>query len=143
MPRYLAIDHLGIVVKDLEAAARTYGETLGFTVEGGEELPARGLAVRFVDAGNSRLELIAPTRGDSEVSGFLDKRGEGLHHVCLRVDDLEAALRDLEARGARLIDATPKAGAHGTKVAFLHPKGAHGVLIELVEHPKTGAPHGH
>jgi methylmalonyl-CoA/ethylmalonyl-CoA epimerase len=133
---YIAIDHLGIVVDDLDAAARTYGELLGFELEGGEELPARGLEVRFVDAGNSRIELIAPTRDDSEVSGFLKKRGPGLHHVCLRVADLRAALSELEKRGAQLIDKTPKDGAHGTKVAFIHPKGAHGVLIELVEHPR-------
>jgi methylmalonyl-CoA epimerase len=141
--RYLAIDHLGVVVSDLEAATSTYRDILGFTISGGESLPARGLDVRFVEAGNSRIELIAPTRTDSEVSGFLQKRGEGLHHICLRVADIEQALAELKQRGARLIDQAPKPGAHGTRVAFLHPKGAHGVLIELVEHPKTGASHGH
>ncbi len=134
--RYVAVDHLGVVVDDLEAAAHTYRDLLGFTLQGGEELPARGLAVRFVDAGNSRIELIAPTREGSEVSGFLQKRGPGLHHICLEVEDIGAALAELKTRGARLIDETPKPGAHGTKVAFLHPKGTHGVLIELVEHPK-------
>lgn len=130
----LGIDHLGVAVRDLNQAARTYGETLGFELGGGETLPDRGLEVRFVNAGATRVELIAPTRDDSEVSRFLDKRGEGVHHICFRVDDIEAALAGMKERGARLIDETPKRGAEGHKVAFIHPKGAHGVLIELVEH---------
>ncbi|MEK7705826.1 MAG: methylmalonyl-CoA epimerase [Myxococcota bacterium] len=130
---YRGIEHLGIVVGDLDDAAHTYGEVLGLTLTGREELPERGLAVQFVDTGGTRLELIAPTRADSEVSGFLGKRGEGLHHVCLRVDDLDATLAALERRGTRLIDRIPRPGAQGSRVAFIHPKGAHGVLIELVE----------
>jgi methylmalonyl-CoA/ethylmalonyl-CoA epimerase len=129
----LGIDHLGIVVADLDAAGHTYEHQLGLPVTGGEELAERGLAVRFVDVGNSRIELIAPIRADSEVSRFLEKRGEGLHHVCLRVADLDATLADLKARGARLIDEVAKPGAGGSRVAFIHPRGTHGVLIELVE----------
>lgn len=133
----LGIDHLGVAVSDLQRAEQTYSDELGFTITGGEELPERGLAVKFVDLGGSRIELIAPLREDSEISGFLAKRGEGLHHVCVRVADLEAALADMKARGARLIDETPKPGADGTRVAFIHPKGTHGVLIELVEKPES------
>ncbi len=133
----LGIDHLGVVVADLERAVETYNQTLGFAVTGGEELPERGLAVRFVDLGNSRIELIAPTRDDSEVSGFLRKRGEGLHHVCLRVADIDAALADMRDRGAHLIDTAARPGAEGSRVAFVHPKGTHGVLIELVENSET------
>ncbi len=132
----LGIDHIGIAVQDLEAAVRTYRDVLGFTVEGGEELPERGLVVRFVDTGGQRLELIAPTREGSEVSGFLQKRGEGLHHICVAVSDIASELEKLKRAGARLIDETPKPGAHGSRVAFVHPKGAHGVLLELVEHKK-------
>ena len=133
LAKLLGIDHLGVAVRDLDQAIETYGETLGFGLEGGESLPERGLEVRFVDVGGTRIELIAPTRDDSEVSGFLNKRGEGIHHVCLRVDNIEAAIAGMKERGARLIDETPKRGAGGHKVAFIHPKGAHGVLIELVE----------
>lgn len=130
---YRGIEHLGIVVHDLEAAARTYGDVLGFRLTGTEELDARGLAVQLVDTGGTRLELIAPTRDDSEVSKFLANRGEGLHHVCLQVGDIDAALAELSARGAELIDPVARPGVQGSRVAFIHPKGAHGVLIELVE----------
>src|SRR5688572_30339979 len=99
---HLGIDHIGVVVRDLEAAVHTYRDVLGFEIGGGEELPARGLTVRFVNTGGSRIELIAPTREGSEVSGFLDKRGEGLHHICIAVDDIEAKLRELKQKGARL-----------------------------------------
>jgi len=96
--------------------------------------------VQFISTGGTRLELIAPARADSEVSGYLQKRGEGLHHLCLRVTDIDAALRELKANGARLIDETARPGAEGSRVAFVHPKGSCGVLIELVEHP-TGGEH--
>lgn len=130
----LGIDHLGVVVANLERAVETYDKQLGFPVTGGEELTDRGLAVKFVDFGSSRIELIAPTREDSEVSGFLAKRGEGLHHVCVRVADIDRVLADMKARGARLINESAQRGAGGSRVAFIHPKGTHGVLIELVEH---------
>jgi methylmalonyl-CoA epimerase len=134
----LGIDHLGIVVRNLDQAKQTYAEVLGLPVTGGEDLPDRGLRVFFVDAGGTRLELIAPTREGSEVSRFLEKRGEGIHHICLRVADIESALCALKASGARLIDEVPQAGAGDTRVAFLHPKAAHGVLIELVELSPSG-----
>lgn len=137
---YLGIDHLGVVVHDLDTAIATYHDVLGFPLQGGETLPDRGLQVAFLDTGNARLELIAPTRPDSEISAFLAKRGEGLHHICLRVADIHLTLKLLKERGARVIgngdgDGVSD-GAHGTKVAFLHPKGSHGVLIELVEGKK-------
>lgn len=135
--KYLGIDHLGVVVQDLEKAAQTYGQQLGLNILGGEEIPERGLAVRFVDTGNSRIELIAPTREDSEVSAFLAKKGEGIHHICIEVEDLEASLKEMKANGVRLINETPKIGAGGSKIAFVHPKATHGVLLELVEHTET------
>ncbi len=131
---YRGIDHLGVAVRDLDAAVATYRDVLGFSVTGRERLDDRGLEVAFVDTGSGRIELIAPTREGSEVSAWLEKRGEGLHHLCVAVADIEAKLADLKARGARLIDQQPKRGAHGTRVAFVHPKGASGVLLELVEH---------
>lgn len=133
--RVLGIDHLGVAVRDLSEATTTYGGALGLNLNGNEDLPERGLSVQFVDAGESRIELIAPTRDDSEVSRFLAKHGEGLHHICLQVDDIEAALAGMKARGARLVDEAPKAGAGGSRVAFIHPRSTHGVLIELVEYP--------
>ena len=135
--KYLGIDHLGVVVRDLEKAAHTWGEQLGLQILGGEEIPERGLAVRFVDTGNSRIELIAPTREDSEVSAFLAKKGEGVHHICIEVENLEASLKEMKAKGVRLINETPKIGAGGSKIAFIHPKATHGVLLELVEHTET------
>jgi methylmalonyl-CoA/ethylmalonyl-CoA epimerase len=132
---FLGIDHIGVAVQDLEQAVHTYRDVLGFTVDGGETLADRGLEVRFASVGDSRLELIAATRADSEISGFLAKRGEGLHHICVRVADLERTLSELKARGARLIDETPRRGAHDRRIAFVHPKGACGVLLELVELP--------
>ncbi len=131
---YRGIDHLGVAVRDLDAAVATYRDVLGFSVTGRERLDDRGLEVAFVDTGSGRIELIAPTREGSEVSAWLEKRGEGLHHLCVAVADIDAKFADLKARGARLIDQLPKRGAHGTRVAFVHPKGASGVLLELVEH---------
>lgn len=132
-PEFLGIDHLGIAVTDLKAASETYGQVLGLHLGKVEELPDRGLRVQFVNTGGSRLELLAPTRDDSEISAFLSKRGEGIHHVCLRVKNIDTTLQQMKKNGARLIDETPKIGAGGHRVAFVHPKGAHGVLLELVE----------
>jgi len=127
------IDHLGVAVFDLDQAVATYCDQLGLTQEGGETLPERGIKVSFVGTGDSRIELLAATRDNSEISKFLETRGEGIHHVCLRTDNIKETLEHMKARGAKLIDTTPRPGAHGTKVAFVHPKGAHGVLIEIVE----------
>jgi len=131
---YGGVDHLGIAVRDLAQAKATYEGVLGFRVSGEETLEARGLHIAFVETGGSRIELIAPLHPKSEISAFLDKRGEGLHHVCVRVADLTLALAHIKAQGGRLIDEAPRPGAHGTRVAFVHPKSTHGVLLELVEH---------
>ena len=133
---FIEIDHLGVAVPDLAVAVATYRDCLGFDVTGGETLPERGLEVSFANVGVSRIELMAPTRADSEVSGFLSKRGAGLHHVSLRVADLDKTLAEMRRRGVKLVDDTPKHGAQGRRVAFVHPKSAHGVLLELVEVPQ-------
>jgi len=130
---YLGVDHLGLAVKNLAAAETTYRDVLGFELSGSESLPDRGLEVRFVETGNSRIELIAPTRDDSEVSRFLEKRGEGLHHVCLQVTNIDDSIAKLKDQGAKLLSDTAQAGAEGSRVVFIHPKGTHGVLLELVE----------
>lgn len=139
MTRYLGIDHIGIAVTDLAAATELYGTALGFEISGGETLAERGVEVRFVATGDgtSRIELLGATREDSEISAFLAKRGEGIHHICLRVEDIDAAVREISSRGARVIGSGIQSGAHGTRVAFLHPKSTGGVLIELVENTKS------
>ncbi len=126
------IDHVAIVVNDIEAALRIYRDALGLTLDHVETIPEQDVKIAFLPAGDSEIELLEPIHPDSGVAKFLAKRGEGMHHICLEVDDIEAALEALEASGVDLIDRTPRRGAHG-RVAFIHPKGAHGVLIELLE----------
>jgi methylmalonyl-CoA/ethylmalonyl-CoA epimerase len=125
------IDHLGIAVPDLSAATAAF-EALGFRVEKQSEVPTEKVRAAFLPVGESHLELLEPTEAGSTVGRFLEKRG-GLHHVCVEVDDLDAALAELKARGVRLIDEQARTGAEGCRVAFVHPKAAAGVLIELKE----------
>ena len=125
----LKIDHLGIAVPDLEEAVRAY-EALGFAVEARHEVPTEKVRTAFLPVGESHLELLEPTDPTSVIAKFLEKRS-GLHHVCVLVDDIEAALAELGARGVPLLDKTPRVGAGGSRVAFVHPRGAQGVLLEL------------
>lgn len=132
------LDHVAIAVKDLEGALALYRDVLGLPVGGVERVEDQAVDVAFVGEEPGRIELICPFRPDTGVAKFLDRRGEGLHHVAVRVPDVAAALTELKARGVALIDETPRAGAHGTKVAFVHPKGARGVLLELVQVADAG-----
>lgn len=132
------LEHVAIAVKDLDLAVKYYVEVLGFAPPELEEVPEQKVRTAIFGHGMGRIELICPTDSTSGVAKFLDKRGEGLHHLCVEVDDLVATLAQLKAKGAQLIDETPKPGAGGAKVAFIHPKGAHGVLTELREGPKPG-----
>ncbi|MBL9039261.1 MAG: methylmalonyl-CoA epimerase [Archangium sp.] len=125
------LDHVAIAVKDLEVAVKYYVEILGFAPPELEEVPEQQVRTAIFGHGLGRIELICPTTTTSGVAKFLDKRGEGLHHICVEVPDIEASLRELKAKGAQLIDETPKIGVGGAKIAFVHPKGAHGVLTEL------------
>ena len=125
------LDHIGIAVKDLEAALTFYRDALGLEVEQPEDVPSERVRAHFVPVGESNLELLEATAPDSSIAAFVQKRGPGLHHITLRVDDLAAAIAQLKARGARLIDERPRPGAGGTLVAFVHPSAAQGVLIEL------------
>jgi methylmalonyl-CoA/ethylmalonyl-CoA epimerase len=130
------IYHLGYAVHDITAATRFYEEHFGARVGEPEEVEEQGIVAVMFAVGESKIELLKPTRPDSPVGKFLEKRGEGFHHVAFQVDDLEAALRKLKESGVDLIDEEPRVGAGGTLTAFVHPRDAHGVLTELVELPK-------
>src|SRR5258707_4175401 len=129
--RIKKIDHLGIAVRDLGEAVRAY-EALGFAVEATHDVPTEKVRAAFLAVGESHLELLEPTDPSSVIARFLEKRS-GLHHVCVLVDDLEAALAELKARGVPVLDETPRVGAGGCRGAFVHPRGAAGVLLELKE----------
>ncbi len=132
------LDHVAIAVKDLDAAVAYYVEVLGFAPPELEEVPEQQVRTAIFGHGLGRIELICPTDESSGVAKFLARRGEGLHHVCVEVEDLVATLAQLKAKGAQLIDETPKVGAGGAQVAFIHPRGAHGVLTELRQGPRKG-----
>jgi methylmalonyl-CoA epimerase len=127
-----ALDHLGIAVKSLESAKAIY-EELGLALSKQEEVPDEKVRLVMVPVGNTRLELLEPTSDDSVIAKFIAKRGEGLHHVCLRVPDLGAAVQKLTSDGVRLISEEIKIGAGGHRYIFVHPSSAGGVLLELVE----------
>ena len=125
------LDHIGIAVANVADALAFYRDALGLEVETPEEVPSQRVRAHFIPTGESAVELLEPTAEDSPIARFIAKRGPGLHHITLRVDDLVAALAQLKARGVRLIDEAPRPGAHGSLVAFIHPASAHGVLVEL------------
>lgn len=127
------INHIGVAVKSIEASAPFYRDLLGMHFEGTEVVAEQKVKVAFFNVGESRIELLEPTADDSPVAKFLEKNGEGTHHVAYEVDDLAATLARLQGAGVRLIDETPRRGAHGTKIAFLHPKATGGVLTELCQ----------
>lgn len=132
----MKIDHLGIAVKAVADAAKMYEQVLGLKVTGTDQVDDQGVKVAMLDIGESRFELLEAIRPDSPIGKFVTKRGEGLHHIAVQVDDIETSLAQLKASGVRLIDEVPRKGAHNTRVAFIHPGGTHGVLLELVEHAK-------
>jgi methylmalonyl-CoA/ethylmalonyl-CoA epimerase len=130
------IDHIGIAVKDLEAGLGTYAGALGLESVGTEEIPEQKVVVAMVMAGGVKIELLQPTQPDGPIAKFIGKRGEGIHHIAFRVRDIDGSLEKLESLGVSLIDKKPRTGAGGSRIAFLHPKGTHGVLVELVERKK-------
>jgi len=129
------LHHVAVVVQSLEDSAKLYVETLGMASSAPEFVADQKVNVLVLRAGEQRIELVEPASDDSPVSGFLEKRGGGMHHLAWRVDDVAAAIAILEQRGVRMIDREPRAGSHGTRIAFVHPKATHGVLMELVEDP--------
>jgi methylmalonyl-CoA/ethylmalonyl-CoA epimerase len=126
------LDHIGIAVRSLEAGTKIYKD-LGLDVQHVEEVATQRVKTAFLSVGDSNLELLEPTSPDSPIAKFIEKRGEGIHHICLRVENIEAHLERLKAEGYRLINEAPVPGAHGCRVAFLHPAAGNGVLIELSE----------
>lgn len=128
------LDHIGIAVKSLDAA-RIY-ESLGLRVEHVETVETQKVKTAFLSVGDANLELLEPSSADSPIARFIEKRGEGIHHICFRVDDIESHLARLKAEGYRLVNEAPVPGAHGCRVAFLHPSAGNGVLIELSEKVK-------
>ncbi len=127
------IDHIGIAVKDLAQSLKFYEGILGLKAEGEEVVAEQKVKVAFLPTGDSELELLESTEPDGPIAKFIEKKGEGIQHVALRVDDIEAALARCKEAGIKLIDETPRYGAGGAKIAFLHPKSTGGILLELCE----------
>ena len=132
------LDHIGIAVQDIDQALAFYRDALGLHVEAPEEVRSQHVRAHFIPTGNAALELLEATGPESAIARFVSKRGPGIHHVTLRVDDIDAALAHLKARGVRLVDDTPRPGAEGALVAFIHPGAAHGVLVELKQPARSG-----
>ena len=133
MFKTLKVDHIGIAVKDLEQAKKFYSEMLGMTVMGEETVEQQKVKVCFIPCGDSELELLESTSPEGPIAKFIDKNGEGIQHVAVRVDNIETAIADLIAKGVRMIDSVPRYGAGGASIAFVHPKSTGGILLELTE----------
>jgi len=131
----IKIDHIGIVVQDIDAALKIYRDALGLELTKTETVAEQAVKIAFLPIGESEIELVQPTSDNSGIARFLAKRGEGIHHICLKVDDIEATLAQMATQGLELINKTPRTGSGGQKYAFIHPKSAHGVLLELYEKP--------
>ena len=129
------LDHIAIAVPDLQAAIARFADDFGLQLAGTEDVPTEHTSTAFLPIEGTQIELIHPMDGQGSVQKFLDKRGGGIHHLCFESDDIDADMKRLTAKGYRFLSDAPKPGAHGTRVAFIHPKSAGGVLIELAEHP--------
>lgn len=127
------IDHIGVAVKSIDESMKVYTEILGLKVTGIETVEEQKVKTAFIPVGESKIELLESTSPDGPIAKFIEKRGEGIQHIALRVDNLEAKLKELREKGVRLIDENPRLGAGGAKIAFIHPKDTKGVLIELCE----------
>ena len=129
----LFIHHVAIAIHDLDVALAFYRDTMGLEMTRRCEVPEEGVEIAFLSAGEGEIELLRPLDEESDLARFLEKRGEGLHHICLAVADIEVAIERLRAAGARLLSEEPRVNAHGTRYVFVHPQSAHGVLLELYE----------
>jgi len=130
----MKIDHIGIATRNLEEGLKVWRDALGLTVEASEEVADQGVRIAMLPVGDTRVELLEALSPESAVGRFLAKRGPGIHHIAIEVDDINASLTDLKSKGARLIDETPRVGAGGCLIAFVHPSSTNGVLLELVQH---------
>jgi len=133
MPAVKKINHIAILVDDLDASLHFWQDALGLKLSHTEDIPAEQAMIAFLPTGDSEIELVRPTSDDSGLTRYLEKRGPGMHHICLEVDDIAGMLVQLKARGIQLINEEPKIGSDGRKYAFVHPKSAHGVMVELYE----------
>jgi len=128
----IKINHVAIVVQDIDAALNFWEQTFGLELDHVEDVPSQKSKVAFLPLGESEIELVQPTTSDSGLANFLEKRGEGMHHICIEVEDIDAALAELKSKGVRLINDVPEE-LPGRKMAFVHPKAANGVLVELYQ----------
>ncbi len=133
----MKLEHIGIATRGIDEAVAFWRDALGLEVVETEEVAEQKVRVAMLPVGEPRIELLEPTSEDSPIAKFLAKRGPGIHHIAMRVDDIRATLARLKENGARLIDETPRIGAGGCLVAFIHPSSANGVLLELVEHTQS------
>jgi methylmalonyl-CoA/ethylmalonyl-CoA epimerase len=131
--KILKIDHLGIAVKSIDQSKNFWTDILGLSIEGTETVEEQKVTTAFLPVGESEVELLESTSPDGPIARHLEKKGEGIQHVAFRVENIEAALAELKEKGVRLIDETPRKGAGGAKIAFLHPKATNGILVELSE----------
>ncbi|MFH1580905.1 MAG: methylmalonyl-CoA epimerase [Pseudomonadota bacterium] len=131
--KVLKIDHLGIAVKSINEGKKFWGDILGLWLEDSEAIAEEKIITTFFPIGESEIELLETTDPDGPIGRYLEKRGEGIHHIALRVENIEEALKELKEKGVRLVDEKPRKGAGGAKIAFLHPKATNGVLVELCE----------
>lgn len=131
----MKIDHIGIATNSIEEGLSLWQEALGLTPDSTEEVADQGVKVCMLPVGDTHVELLEPLGPDTSVGKFLAKRGPGMHHIAIEVKDIRGSLAELKSRGARLIDETPRVGAGGCLVAFIHPSSTNGVLLELVQHP--------
>jgi methylmalonyl-CoA/ethylmalonyl-CoA epimerase len=136
MAKVLRIDHIAVLVDDLEKTLSFWRDALGMEMSHIEDVPAEKSMVAFLPLGGSEVELVKPTSDDSGLARYLEKRGPGMHHICLEVDDIQGMLNRLKEAGVQLINETPVTGSGGKKYAFVHPKSANGVMVELYELPK-------
>jgi len=127
------IDHIGVAVKSCDPALKFYEDVLGMKSAGSETVEEQKATTVFLPVGDSEIELLESTSPEGAIAKFIEKRGEGIQHICFRVENIEEALQELKENGVRLIDETPRKGAGGAKIAFLHPKSTFGVLIEISE----------
>ena len=136
MSKVLRIDHIAVLVDDLEKTLAFWRDGLGMELSHLEDVPAEKSMVAFLPVAGSEVELVKPTTDDSGLARYLEKRGPGMHHLCLEVDDIEGMLARLKGAGVQLINETPLTGSGGKRYAFVHPKSANGVMVELYELPK-------
>ena len=136
MAKVLRIDHIAVLVDDLEKTLAFWRDGLGMELSHLEDVPAEKSMVAFLPVAGSEVELVKPTTDDSGLARYLEKRGPGMHHLCLEVDDIEGMLARLKGAGVQLINETPLTGSSGKRYAFVHPKSANGVMVELYEQPK-------